>query len=244
MEMWMNKPGEKGVSHRWDELAAAIAQKNPTFKRSGSACRKRFYVLLRLEKKAQTRALQTTGEGEDVSNHVELMNDLLNRFRDQDEQPRPKNDVAKAKAEIEKAAGKEMRNAAMKDLVHREDLTDITRVGGSTGRERAAQRTERKRAKPDVTGKSGTGEGSSAKKPRIDTKSELCDIVAARNASDKAALEEANRLDQERHNETRKAIEGMTGKLDELTNVLKEDLHHRATENKELWSVVKAMIKK
>ncbi|KAG8793168.1 hypothetical protein FRC12_003678 [Ceratobasidium sp. 428] len=245
MEMWkVGRTGEKST-RAWDSLAAAIANKDRSFQRIGTACRKRFHILLTHEKNVETRALQTTGEGEDIENHLEVMGDILVRFRDHESQREEKSSTAKAKAELEKTAGAEMRDAAMKDLVRRDDLTDVTRIKGATAREKGGQRTERKRAKsnPDA--------GARSKKARMDVTSELQDIVAERNASDKATIEEANRLDQERHDETTHILEGLTGELRELTNTLKEDYRRRGedevarrAENKALWSVVKSAVNK
>ncbi|QRV83927.1 hypothetical protein RhiJN_11943 [Ceratobasidium sp. AG-Ba] len=243
MEMWrVGRRGKKSKS-KWNELAVAIASKNPMFGRVGSACKARLYALLKHEKNIETRALQTTGEGDDIDNHLEVMTDLLSRFRDFEQRKEEDDNANKAKAELEKAAGAEMRKAAMTDLVHRETLTDLSRVKGSTAREKGGQRTERKRAKSD--------ENTHCKKARTGPSVELKDMIEARNASDKAALKEAMEIDQARHNETKSMLEGLTGELQELTHLLKEDFRQRTkdekarrAENKALWSVVKAAVQK
>ncbi|CAE6473384.1 unnamed protein product, partial [Rhizoctonia solani] len=108
----------------------------------------------------ETCALQTTGEGEDVANHVQKMNDLLACYCNQEVQHQDDTAVAKAKANIKKTAGKEMHLVAMKNLVHCGKLTNVTNTKGSTLHEKGGQRTECKHA-------NDKGDNTRQKKPHM-----------------------------------------------------------------------------
>ena len=71
------------------------------------------------------------------------MADILSRLRDQETRKEAQAINAKAKATLEKVAGEEMRDAAMRGLVPRKKLTDVTEVEGATLREKSGQRKER-----------------------------------------------------------------------------------------------------
>ncbi|CAE6464410.1 unnamed protein product [Rhizoctonia solani] len=201
--MWMTGRGYGSSKVRWEQLATAINEKDANFTRSGSACKTRTYDLLAREKRSETRALQTTGEGEDIEDHIQVMHDLLECFRDQEVRREDDSAAAKAKTDLEKTAGEEMRLAAMKNLVRRNELSDVTLAKGSTSREKGAQQTERKHTRRKDN-------NSPNKKTCMDIGSTLQDVLEARNQSDKAALEEAAHLEQERHTENLNAIQTMS----------------------------------
>ncbi|EUC59396.1 hypothetical protein RSOL_312830, partial [Rhizoctonia solani AG-3 Rhs1AP] len=83
-ELWKLSLSKRAEGEVWERLAAAVKRKTPEFNCTGTACSVQFPRMLRREKKVEARVLQTTGEGEDIDNHCELMEDILSRLRNQE----------------------------------------------------------------------------------------------------------------------------------------------------------------
>ena len=71
------------------------------------------------------------------------MTNLLELYENHEAERKGRSLQAKAKADEEKKASLELREAAMKGQVNRQVLSDITQLEGTTARERAGQRASK-----------------------------------------------------------------------------------------------------
>ncbi|KAJ7883217.1 hypothetical protein B0H14DRAFT_3433082 [Mycena olivaceomarginata] len=82
--------------------------------RTGSACKNRFMKLMKEHKKGETASRMKTGAVEQISDHLKLMTDLQAIMDDHVDTAKESSTKLKQKADLEEKAGKELRDAAMK----------------------------------------------------------------------------------------------------------------------------------
>nr|GAT50471.1 predicted protein [Mycena chlorophos] len=134
------------LERAWDELAVKLESdsrqdpKSNVIQRSGAACKARFLKLLKHHKAEETRSLQKTGADELVDAYIQVMTDLVQLFDAKETIKKEKSVVAQKKMNAETQAALELRDAAMKGRVRREDLSDIARLEGTSIREKQGQR--------------------------------------------------------------------------------------------------------
>lgn len=75
-----------------------------------------------------------------MSDSFQNLTDIAALLRDQANEKEKKSNAAKARISAETAAALEVRDAAMRGIVRRNALTDISEFEGSTVRERQGQR--------------------------------------------------------------------------------------------------------
>ncbi|THU77872.1 hypothetical protein K435DRAFT_786508 [Dendrothele bispora CBS 962.96] len=217
--------GRHEVRNAWDELAAALKKESSqqssksTIDRTGSACRSRFHSLMKFHEQEQTRSKQKTGTNEEVDAHIRLLDNLVEQYH---ESKLTSKDTNQHKLDLEKQAGLEIRDAAMRSLVPRENLTDVAE-GDASIRERQGQR-KRKRSSSDASDKEN---GSSPKKSR---RKKLDDILVEHNAIDEVRLREAREREEQIHRENIELQHQMIGVLQNLNEGMKE----MREENREL----------
>ncbi|KIJ40479.1 hypothetical protein M422DRAFT_256740 [Sphaerobolus stellatus SS14] len=80
-EVFAHRPflaGQHKISAAWDTLAAKMKEDSgDEIERTGSACRTRFKLLIKHQKKNETRSLQKTGTNEEIDDHIKVMIDLV-----------------------------------------------------------------------------------------------------------------------------------------------------------------------
>ncbi|KAJ6454240.1 hypothetical protein C8R47DRAFT_1228742 [Mycena vitilis] len=186
----------------WASLAVKLLQDSTTngtpVDRTGAACLARFQKLLKAHNKDQTRSLQKTGTDEEVNQHIELMTQVADLFEARKSARGSKSDTARKKADVETIAANELRDSAMRGLVRREGLTDVASLEGASVREKQGQRKRRRTPDDDSDKENASDTGPKPKRRR----NQLVEIVKSRNASDAKRLEQARKLDQDRHAET------------------------------------------
>ncbi|KAK6971366.1 hypothetical protein R3P38DRAFT_3242587 [Favolaschia claudopus] len=160
--------------------------------RTGPACRARLEKLLDAQRREQTRSLQLTGTNQEVDDHPELMTHLVELVDAQKHEKDAKSNSARKKIDVETKAA---RDGAMKGLVRREALTDVSSLEGASVREKQGQR------KPRNSGNESDKENCDEPKPKR-RRNQLTHIVKNRNAADAKRLEQARKLEQDRHNES------------------------------------------
>ncbi|THU76939.1 hypothetical protein K435DRAFT_812937 [Dendrothele bispora CBS 962.96] len=209
--------GRHETSKAWDNLSIALkaesSKKGPksTVDRTGTACRSRFLLLVKFHEQEQTRSKQKTGTNEEVDEHVRLMDDLVEQVRESKLEGKNK---TQKKDDTEKQAGLEIRDAAMKSLVPRENLTDIAGEDAPI-RERQGQR-KRRRSSSVVSDKENESSPKKRHRNKID------EVIKRRNKDDEKRLEEARECEEKRHKESIEVQTQMVGVLQNLNTSINE----------------------
>lgn len=73
----------------------------------------------------------------------QMLTEIDTLLRDHTLSKKNKVDAAQNKLALERQAGAELRDAAMRGLVKRQGLSDVTECDGATAREKGGQRVER-----------------------------------------------------------------------------------------------------
>ncbi|KAJ6527936.1 hypothetical protein DFH09DRAFT_1094567 [Mycena vulgaris] len=167
--------------------------------RTGPACLARFQKLLKAHNADQTKSLQKTSTDEEVNQHIELMTQVVELFDAQKFARHERSSAAQKKADVETTAALQLRDGAMRGLVHRENLTDVALLDGASVREKQGQRKHRRAADTSDSEKENDDSGAARPKRR---RNQLTEIVKGRNAADAKRLEQARKRDEERHAET------------------------------------------
>ncbi|KAK6989009.1 Myb-like domain-containing protein [Favolaschia claudopus] len=179
----------------WDGLAVDLLKASTIngkpINRTGPACRARLEKLLDAQRREQTRSLQLTGTNQEVDDHPELMTHLVELVDAQKHEKDAKSNSARKKIDVETKAA---RDGAMKGLVRREALTDVSSLEGASVREKQGQRKYVNMAQAGL-------ENCDEPKPKR-RRNQLTHIVKNRNAADAKQLEQARKLEQDRHNES------------------------------------------
>ncbi|KAJ6494599.1 hypothetical protein DFH09DRAFT_353512 [Mycena vulgaris] len=168
--------------------------------RTGPSCRARFQKLLKAHSADETRSLQKTGTDEEVDSHLELLTQVSELVRARELEKDEKSATARKKADVEAQAALQLRDSAMKGLVRREALTDVATLDGASVREKQGQRKRRRSAEGAFEPEKENDEIVQPKSKR--RRNQLTDIVKSRNASDAKRLDQARKLDEQRHAES------------------------------------------
>ncbi|KAF7310148.1 Myb-like domain-containing protein [Mycena indigotica] len=128
----------------WDSLSVQLASasriKGKEISKSGNACKARFLKLLKAHRADETRSLQKTGTNEEVDEHVQRLTSINELYHEQELRKTDKSTAAQKKAKVEQDAALEIRDAAMRGLVRRENLTDVAQLDSASVREKQGQR--------------------------------------------------------------------------------------------------------
>ncbi|KAJ6535496.1 hypothetical protein B0H19DRAFT_1271251 [Mycena capillaripes] len=188
----------------WDSLAVELLRDSTingtAINRTGPACRARFLKLLKAHNADQTRSLQKTGTDEEVDAHIELLTQVAELVQARVLEKDEKSTVARKKADVETRAALELRDSAMKGLVRREALTDVAALEGASMREKQGQRKRRRSKSGSKSDKENSLDIVEPKPKR--RRNQLTEILSSRNATDAKRLEQARKIDQERHSQT------------------------------------------
>ncbi|KAJ6550784.1 hypothetical protein DFH09DRAFT_1366569 [Mycena vulgaris] len=168
--------------------------------RTGAACLARFQKLLKAHNADQTKSLQKTGTDEEVTQHIELMTQVVELFDAQKFARHERSAAVQKKADLETTAALELRDGAMRGLIRRENLTDVALLDGASVREKQGQRKRRRAADNSDSEKENEGSNGALRPKR--RRNQLAEIVKGRNAADAKRLEQARKRDEERHAET------------------------------------------
>ncbi|CAK5282988.1 unnamed protein product [Mycena citricolor] len=167
---------KQNLKEAWNETAAVL-EKNSRAEGpqsavvcTGSACRTRFNKIMghhKVEQRDETRSLQKTGAVEDISKHLKLMTELRALLNDEARVPTaPKTFKAKKKADLERQAGLEMRDAAMMGLVDTSTLTDVTQLEGSSVCEKQGQQKRNRDPLGDTTNQNEDEQTETSVRPK------------------------------------------------------------------------------
>lgn len=150
---------------------------------------------------------------------------------------------------MERQAGAELRDAATKGLVRKDELCDVSQLKGSSTREKGGQRGS-KHARASNTGDEAAqgndqSEGEDDLKPspkkRKTARQELLDTLKNTRQETESMVRDAQKMDIEHHEELRESVNGMTTAVASLTEALDRDRQARHEEFASIVSVVKAL---
>ncbi|KAJ7340730.1 hypothetical protein DFH08DRAFT_1012874 [Mycena albidolilacea] len=214
-----DRPFEKPRRARreaWDSVAYEIGRSNPSFQRTGEACKARFNVLRKKFKADEARSLQKTGTDEEIDDYIETLGELCALF---DAGITAAGDKSQNKAEMEARVGLELREASMKGLVQRGKLVDIASLAGSSVRKRQGQRGN-KRKHFDKDGENCSQSANASNKRRRKKEAILKDIINQRIEDDEAKLDACTAREQERHSEQMRVLNKLADGFDCMNNRL------------------------
>ncbi|THU89561.1 hypothetical protein K435DRAFT_802630 [Dendrothele bispora CBS 962.96] len=212
------------ANEAWDNLAFELLEEstekdeNNPVDRTGTACRSRFFLLVKFHEAEQTRSKQKTGTDEEVSEHIRLLDDLVEQVHANKIEGRNTSAQAQKKADMEKQAGLEIRDAAMRGIAQRENLTDIADENAPL-RERQGQRKRRRSS-------SEASEKGNIKKGRY---SKLEEVLTQHNRDDEERLKEAHERDEMHHQEILEVQNRTIDVLKDLNESIK-DMHRESQE--------------
>ncbi|KAJ7366316.1 hypothetical protein DFH08DRAFT_797307 [Mycena albidolilacea] len=215
-----DRPFEKPRCTRieaWDGLAYEIGRSNPSFQRTGEACRARFNVLRKKFKADEARSLQKTGTDEEINDYIETLGELCALF---DAGITAAADKSWNKVDMEASAGLELREASMKGLVRRDRLLDIASLPGSSVRERQGQRGTKRKHHLDEDGENRSQSANASNKRRKKKETVFKDIINQRIADDEAKLDACTAREQERHSEQMSVLNKLADGFECMNNRL------------------------
>ncbi|KZV95582.1 hypothetical protein EXIGLDRAFT_766142 [Exidia glandulosa HHB12029] len=181
------------------------------------------------------KASRKTGANEEADELTHLLTDINMLIKDNADR-KATTAQGRAKATMERQAGAELRDAAMRGIVDRESLVDVSTLPGATAREKSGQRKKRRRSPSSSDDdkentapgtsrhkRGRTGKGGRAK----DDDSDIIRVLEDMNSADKellAAAKEAQRASDAKQ-------DAVLQKLGDLVDVLGGQ--HRQREDSE-----------
>ncbi|KAJ3513343.1 hypothetical protein NMY22_g15068 [Coprinellus aureogranulatus] len=169
--------------------------------------------------KDNARALQKTGTNEEVNEFIETLTNLLELYENHEAERKGKSKRAKAKVDGEKQASLELREAAMKGVVKRQALFDITQLDGATAREKSGQRGSKRIHSPSLEAENSKLRPAAKRAHSVNQQIE--EALVAHKESMSQRLSDVRARDTQFHDEIKGGFEVLTKGLAELTETMR-----------------------